>query len=78
VLPRAQERAAKYWQVLPAEVAGFRSINVRLREEFQFYANVRPAHTLIPGGRFDDIDLVFIQENLEGLCGCTRTLHSGR
>ena len=30
---------------------GFRSINVRLREEFKLYANVRPAQTLIPGGR---------------------------
>jgi len=46
---------------------GFRSINVRLREEFQLYANVRPAHTLIPGGRFEDIDIVLIRENLEGL-----------
>ncbi|MEO6566675.1 MAG: isocitrate/isopropylmalate family dehydrogenase, partial [Casimicrobiaceae bacterium] len=31
------------------------------------YANVRPALTLIPGGRFDDIDLVLVRENLEGL-----------
>ena len=46
---------------------GFRSVNVRLREEFQLYANLRPAHTLVPGGRFDDIDLVLIRENLEGL-----------
>ena len=46
---------------------GFRSINVRLREEFQLYANLRPAHTLVPGGRFEDIDLVLIRENLEGL-----------
>lgn len=46
---------------------GFRSVNVRLREEFQLYANVRPAHTLVPGGRFEDIDLVLIRENLEGL-----------
>ena len=28
---------------------GFRSVNVRLREEFQLYPNLRPAHTLIPG-----------------------------
>jgi isocitrate dehydrogenase (NAD+) len=40
---------------------------VRLREEFQLYANLRPARTLIPGGRFDDIDLVVVRENLEGL-----------
>jgi len=46
---------------------GFRSVNVRLREEFKLYANVRPARTLIPGGRYDDIDLVLIRENLEGL-----------
>jgi isocitrate dehydrogenase (NAD+) len=46
---------------------GFRSVNVRLREEFQLYANLRPAHTLVPGGRFDDIDLVLVRENLEGL-----------
>jgi isocitrate dehydrogenase (NAD+) len=45
---------------------GFRSVNVRLREAFQLYANVRPAHTLIPGGRFDKIDIVLIRENLEG------------
>ena len=46
---------------------GFRSSNVRLREEFQLYANLRPARTLIPGGRYDNIDLVLIRENLEGL-----------
>ena len=46
---------------------GFRSVNVRLREEFQLYANLRPAHTLVPGGRFEDIDLILIRENLEGL-----------
>ena len=28
---------------------GFRSVNVRLREEFELYANVRPARTLDPG-----------------------------
>ena len=46
---------------------GFRSVNVRLREEFRLYANVRPARSLIPGGRYDNIDLVLIRENLEGL-----------
>jgi isocitrate dehydrogenase (NAD+) len=46
---------------------GFRSSNVRLREEFHLFANLRPARTLIPGGRFDNIDLVLIRENLEGL-----------
>jgi isocitrate dehydrogenase (NAD+) len=46
---------------------GYRSSNVRLREEFKLYANLRPAKTLIPGGRFDNIDLVMVRENNEGL-----------
>ena len=46
---------------------GYRSSNVRLREEFKLYANVRPARTLIPGGRYEDIDLVLVRENNEGL-----------
>lgn len=45
---------------------GIRSINVRLREEFQLYANLRPAKTIVDGGRFEDIDLVLVRENLEG------------
>ena len=46
---------------------GFRSVNVRLREEFELYANVRPARTIMLGGRYEDIDLVLIRENIEGL-----------
>lgn len=46
---------------------GYRSSNVRLREEFKLYANLRPARTIIPGGRYDHIDLVVVRENLEGL-----------
>ena len=46
---------------------GYRSSNVRLREEFKLYANLRPAYTIIPGGRFDKIDLVLVRENNEGL-----------
>ena len=46
---------------------GFRSINVRLREEFKLFGNVRPGKTVIPGGRYEDIDVVLIRENLEGL-----------
>jgi isocitrate dehydrogenase (NAD+) len=46
---------------------GFRSINVALRKEFDLYANVRPARTLQQGGRYEDIDLVLIRENTEGL-----------
>ena len=46
---------------------GYRSSNVRLREAFNLYANVRPAHTIIPGGRYDNVDLVVVRENVEGL-----------
>lgn len=47
--------------------SGFRSINVRLREEFELFANVRPARSFLLGGRFENVDLVLIRENLEGL-----------
>ncbi|MGH7517540.1 MAG: isocitrate/isopropylmalate dehydrogenase family protein [Gemmatimonadales bacterium] len=46
---------------------GFRSVNVGLRKEFELYANVRPARTLLPGGRFEHVDIVLVRENLEGL-----------
>jgi isocitrate dehydrogenase (NAD+) len=46
---------------------GFRSVNVRLREELGLYANVRPVCTILRGRRYDNIDLVLIRENLEGL-----------
>ena len=47
--------------------AGFRSINVALRKHFDLYANVRPAETMVPGGRYDYIDIVIVRENTEGL-----------
>ena len=47
--------------------SGFRSINVALRKEFDLYANVRPVLTVVPGGRYENIDLVLIRENTEGL-----------
>ena len=46
---------------------GFRSINVALRKTFDLYANVRPAHTIVKGGRYDNIDIVLVRENTEGL-----------
>lgn len=48
---------------------GYRSVNVALRNEFELYANLRPARTIIPGGRYEDIDLVLVRENLGGLYG---------
>lgn len=46
---------------------GYRSINVALRKTFDLYANVRPAYSIAPGGRYGDLDLVLIRENTEGL-----------
>lgn len=46
---------------------GFRSVNVALRKEFDLYANVRPTTTMVPGGRYEGVDIVLVRENTEGL-----------
>jgi len=46
---------------------GFRSINVALRKEFDLYANLRPAKSVLPGNRFQDVDVILVRENTEGL-----------
>jgi isocitrate dehydrogenase (NAD+) len=46
---------------------GYRSVNVALRQEFDLYANVRPTKSIVPGGKFPNVDLVIIRENTEGL-----------
>jgi isocitrate dehydrogenase (NAD+) len=46
---------------------GYRSINVQLRKTFDLYANVRPAYTIVQGGRYENLDLVLVRENTEGL-----------
>src|SRR5580698_2830040 len=40
---------------------GYRSSNVRLREAFRLFANIRPVRTLVPGGRFEKIDLIVVR-----------------
>jgi len=47
---------------------GFRSINVRLRQELDLYASVRPVQSL-PGIRvpYENVNLVVVRENTEGL-----------
>ena len=45
---------------------GYGSVNVALRKEFELYANVRPAVTILPG-RYDNVDIVLVRENIEGL-----------
>jgi isocitrate dehydrogenase (NAD+) len=48
--------------------AGFRSVNVALRQQFDLYANVRPAVSLagVPS-RYSGVDIVMIRENTEDL-----------
>jgi isocitrate dehydrogenase (NAD+) len=47
---------------------GFTSINVRLRKTLDLYANLRPVRSL-PAIKtcFDDVDLIVVRENTEGL-----------
>ncbi len=47
---------------------GFRSVNVALRQQFDLYANVRPARTIagVPC-RFTGVDMVIVRENTEDL-----------
>ena len=47
---------------------GFTSLNVLLRKEFELYANVRPAVTREGiASRYDNIDLITVRENTEGM-----------
>src|SRR6476661_3060969 len=47
---------------------GFKSVNVQLRQKLNLYAAVRPVRSM-PGikTRFDNVDLVIVRENTEGL-----------
>lgn len=47
---------------------GFTSVNVQLRQRLNLYAAVRPVRSLAGAPtRFDDVDLVIVRENTEGL-----------
>ena len=48
--------------------AGYRSVNVALRQHFDLYANVRPVRTIagVPS-RYDHVDLVVVRENTEDI-----------
>lgn len=46
---------------------GFRSVNVELRLKFNLYANLRPAHSVPNISKFNDVDIVTVRENTEGL-----------
>src|SRR4029079_18981994 len=46
---------------------GYRSVNVALRQEFDLYANLRPARVYqgLPN-RYDKVDLFVVRENTQG------------
>lgn len=47
---------------------GFSSVNVALRKKFELYANVRPVLSFAgTQSRYDDIDIVTVRENIEGI-----------
>jgi isocitrate dehydrogenase (NAD+) len=46
---------------------GYRSVNVGLRKEFELYANLRPVRSYQGVGKFANVDLVLVRENVEGL-----------
>ncbi|MCY4485640.1 MAG: isocitrate/isopropylmalate family dehydrogenase [Deltaproteobacteria bacterium] len=47
---------------------GFTSVNVQLRQRLNLYAAVRPVRSLAGvQTRFDDVDLIIVRENTEGL-----------
>jgi isocitrate dehydrogenase (NAD+) len=74
VLPEATLEAIRHTKVAlkgPCTTPvgeGFASVNVQLRKTFSLYAAVRPVRNL-PGvkTRFDNVDLIIIRENTEGL-----------
>lgn len=48
--------------------SGFRSVNVALRQTLKLYAAVRPVRSMAGiKTRYDDVDLVIVRENTEGL-----------
>ncbi len=48
--------------------AGFRSVNVALRQALDLYANVRPARSMKGlDTRYEDVDLIIVRENTEDL-----------
>jgi len=47
---------------------GFKSVNIQLRQLFNLYSNIRPCKSIAGvNSRFENVDLVIIRENTEGL-----------
>jgi isocitrate dehydrogenase (NAD+) len=63
-----QNRVALKGPIATPTGTGFRSVNVRLRQMLDLFANMRPAKS-VPGlaTRYENVDLIVIRENTEGL-----------
>ncbi len=64
----ARNRVALKGPLTTPVAEGFTSLNVALRKRFDLYANLRPALSY-PGtaARYDNIDIITIRENTEGM-----------
>ncbi|MCB0330120.1 MAG: isocitrate/isopropylmalate dehydrogenase family protein, partial [Bdellovibrionales bacterium] len=51
----------------PAGDSKYSSLTLTLRQELGLYANVRPAKSLPGIGRYENVDLVVVRENSEGM-----------
>ncbi len=72
ILEESLEAIRKYKVALKGPVTtpvgkGFRSVNVRLRLEFDLYANLRPAYSFKGLSKFQGVDIVTVRENTEDL-----------
>ena len=75
----AQHKVALKGPVTTPIGKGFTSVNVQLRKRLNLYAAVRPVRNL-PGvsSRYEDVDLVIVRENTEGLySGIENTITDG-
>ena len=63
-----RNRVALKGPIMTPVGGGFTSVNVRLRKALNLYANLRPVKSLAAiDARFEDVDLVVVRENTEGL-----------
>ncbi|MEX0937929.1 MAG: isocitrate/isopropylmalate dehydrogenase family protein [Pirellulales bacterium] len=63
-----ENRVALKGPITTPSGSGYRSVNVRLRQTLDLYANFRPAKSFTGvRSRYEDVDLIVIRENTEGL-----------
>jgi len=64
----SENKVALKGPIATSSGSGYRSVNVQLRQTLDLYANLRPARSMSGvKTRFDDVDLIVVRENTEGL-----------